>query len=75
MVNCRVRKPLGAVILWWAAAEAPKGLDAWLGEDPHTRAERLKRVVPPARFCLLKTQPDVAQLRARRSGRAAGRSG
>ncbi|MEN9632543.1 MAG: hypothetical protein RL077_947 [Verrucomicrobiota bacterium] len=60
-----MRGPLDGVILWCAAAEAPEGGEAWCAEDPRTRAERLKLVVQPARFCLLK--PNLA-------GRVLGRA-
>jgi Domain of unknown function (DUF4338)/DDE_Tnp_1-associated len=49
-----------AVILWCAAAKRLKAREAWIGWDPRTRAERLKLVVQQARFCLLRTQPNLA---------------
>jgi hypothetical protein len=50
-----------AVILWCAAAttpqsRAPQGPRKLDPVDPHRRAERLKRIVQQARFCLLRTQ-------------------
>ena len=49
-----------AVILWCAAAKRLKAREEWIGWDPRTRAERLKLVVQQARFCLLRTQPNLA---------------
>jgi len=54
-----------AVILWCAVAttpqsQAPQGPQNLDPVDPHRRAERLKRVVPQARFCLLHTQLNLA---------------
>ena len=53
-----------AVILWCAAAtppqsQAPQGPRNLDPVDPHTRAERLKRVVQQARFCFLHAQLNL----------------
>lgn len=54
-----VGEPLG-LLLWCAAARGLKAREAWIGWDGRTRVERLKLVVQNSRFCLWRTQPNLA---------------
>jgi hypothetical protein len=48
------------VLLWCAAAKRLKPREDWIGWDARTRVERLKLVVQNSRFCLWRTQPNLA---------------
>ena len=48
------------VLLWCAAAKRLKAREEWIGWDARTRVERLKLIVQNARFCLWRTQPNLA---------------
>lgn len=52
-------EPLG-VLLWCAAAKRLKPREDAIGWDARTRVERLKLVVQNSRFCLWRTQPNLA---------------
>ena len=45
LADRRMRRPVGAVLLWCAAAQRLKAREEWIGWDPRTRAERLKLAV------------------------------